>query len=328
MRTFLLALALLAGAARAQDVPDSQDHPLLRRYEGSSILGYRRAAFDAVALPLGPPARVDRTWTLPEQRTVEGARTRVLYVSPEGRSSLEVFRNYKQALESAGARVLYACDEAACGPPDVLIKRFLYADPNRLDDRGQVTRLAFSDPLEPHYLLVQLSRPDGDVYVSVFVAREGFDLWKDLTWNRALVLVDVIETRPMEAGKVVVDAEAMARDLQSAGRVALYGVSFETNSTAILPDSEASLQEIAKLLAARPELRLYVVGHTDAVGGLEANLDLSRRRAEAVVSALVSRHKVDPSRLKAAGVGPYAPVAPNASEQGRALNRRVELVPQ
>ena len=86
--------------------------------------------------------------------------------------------------------------------------------------------------------------------------------------------------------------------------------------------------EIAKLLAAEPALRVYVVGHTDGVGGLEANLKLSQARAEAVAEALVKTHGVAAARLRSFGNGPYAPVATNDSEAGRARNRRVELVKQ
>jgi len=75
-------------------------------------------------------------------------------------------------------------------------------------------------------------------------------------------------------------------------------------------------------------LKVYVVGHTDNVGGLEPNMKLSQERAEAVVQALVSTHGIVASRMKGYGVGPFAPVSSNDSEEGRAKNRRVELVKQ
>ena len=88
------------------------------------------------------------------------------------------------------------------------------------------------------------------------------------------------------------------------------------------------MAEIAKLLKADPNLKVYVVGHTDNTASLDLNLKLSRERAEAVAQALVSGHGIDAGRLIGQGVGPLAPVASNDSEEGRAKNRRVELVKQ
>lgn len=329
MRALLLLLALLLTARAAEpDVPGAKDHPLLRRYEGSTLLGYRQQVFDDLTLPLGPPSRSGSTWTLSKQVVVEGGRTSLLYASPAERSPLEVFRNYTDALGKAGFQTLYTCDEAACGAEGALVNRFLYTKADELDNHGQASSMAFASPSEQHYLAAKLTRPEGDVYISVYAARENFANWKDLTWNRALVLVDIVETRPMEAGKVVVDATAMANSLATSGRVALYGIYFDTNSTTLKSESNPTLEQISRLLKDNPTLKVYVVGHTDNVGALSANQDLSKRRAEAVIQALVSQHKADPARLAPAGVGPLAPLAPNTSEEGRALNRRVELVPQ
>ena len=112
------------------------------------------------------------------------------------------------------------------------------------------------------------------------------------------------------------------------GKAVVYGVYFDFNKTDITPESTATLTEITKLLQQDLKLRLYVVGHTDNVGGFDYNMDLSQRRAEAVVKELAARYQVDGSRLKALGVGPAAPVTSNETEEGRARNRRVELVKQ
>ncbi|MEQ9350356.1 MAG: OmpA family protein, partial [Alphaproteobacteria bacterium] len=107
---------------------------------------------------------------------------------------------------------------------------------------------------------------------------------------------------------------------------AVDGIFFDTGSAALRPESGDALAAVAQLLADRPSLALHVVGHTDSVGEFDDNLDLSRRRAAAVVAALVEGFAIDPARLTANGVGALAPVASNRSPAGRALNRRVELV--
>jgi len=139
--------------------------------------------------------------------------------------------------------------------------------------------------------------------------------------------LDIIEEAQM-AQDVVADAAAMANDIGSTGRVAVYGIYFDTNKTDVKPESEPAIKEIATLLEQNPSLKLYIVGHTDNVGSLEANMDLSKRRAESVISYLVANHKVNAGRLKGMGVGPLAPVASNRTDEGKAKNRRVELVEQ
>ena len=91
------------------------------------------------------------------------------------------------------------------------------------------------------------------------------------------------------------------------------------------PEAPA-LQEIGKLLQQDPKLKLYVVGHTDNVGELQMNMDLSHRRADAVLKALTTTYGVAADRLQAYGSGPLSPVASNKDDAGRAKNRRVELV--
>jgi outer membrane protein OmpA-like peptidoglycan-associated protein len=88
------------------------------------------------------------------------------------------------------------------------------------------------------------------------------------------------------------------------------------------------LDEVVKALKQDPKLKVFVVGHTDNVGAVAANLDLSKRRAAAVVQVLTTKYAVAVERLQAFGNGPYAPIASNDSEAGRTQNRRVELVKQ
>ena len=111
-------------------------------------------------------------------------------------------------------------------------------------------------------------------------------------------------------------------------KVAIYGIYFDFNKADVKPESDPTLIEITKLLSQNPNLKLYVVGHTDNVGKFDYNMKLSQTRANAVIQALVSRYGVDRNRLKSYGVGPLAPVQPNKTEEGRAKNRRVELVEQ
>ncbi len=124
----------------------------------------------------------------------------------------------------------------------------------------------------------------------------------------------------------MVDAGAMAKGLREKGHIALYGIYFDTDKAVIKPESRPTLDEIAKLLRAQPQLNVVIVGHTDSQGTFDYNVDLSRRRADAVAAELARSYKIANTRLRTAGVGFLAPIGSNASDDGRALNRRVELV--
>jgi OmpA-OmpF porin, OOP family len=134
----------------------------------------------------------------------------------------------------------------------------------------------------------------------------------------------VIEAKPMEQ-EVVADAAALQAGIAAEGKVAVYGIFFDTGKSVVKPESNPTLEQIVKLLGQSPKLSLFVVGHTDLVGNPEANAKLSSERAAAVVKALVAKG-VAAARLAPAGVGSYCPVATNRTEAGKAKNRRVELV--
>ena len=128
--------------------------------------------------------------------------------------------------------------------------------------------------------------------------------------------------------EVVANAAALSGGLTGNGHVVVNGILFDTGKADVKPESAPALQEVAKMLKANPTLKVYVVGHTDNVGVLAANIDLSKRRAASVVDALTTQYGISASRLQPYGDGPYAPIASNDAEDGRALNRRVELVKQ
>ncbi len=139
-------------------------------------------------------------------------------------------------------------------------------------------------------------------------------------------LYTVIET-PLTQD-VVATAADLSNGITSSGHTVVNGILFDTAKADVKPESDPALKEVAKMLKGKPSLKVYVVGHTDNVGGLAANMDLSKRRAAAVVLSLTTKYGVSAGQLQPYGDGPYAPVASNDSEGGRALNRRVELVKQ
>ena len=147
---------------------------------------------------------------------------------------------------------------------------------------------------------------------------------KDMVW----IYDETFVTEKGMVQEVTANAATLSSELTASGHTVVPGIYFDTGKADVKPESDASLKEVAKLLQQNPALRLYVVGHTDNVGTLTSNVALSNQRAASVLKALTTQYSVAAGRLQAYGDGPYAPVASNDSDGGRALNRRVELVKQ
>ncbi|XXF76822.1 OmpA family protein [Myxococcaceae bacterium GXIMD 01537] len=285
----MLAVALSLALGAGPPEP----HPFVKPYEGSEVAqGLDTQQFGQVEFMLpGPGGKGLVT------KPLEGQVQTVSYRGPKERSALEVFRNYQQALERAGYQVLIACAAEQCG--------------------GGVRSKVFG------YLSAR-----GSYYLAAKGTSEGRDIHVGLRVFERQALVVSVQAAAMEADKVQVTAAQLQEGLESTGHIALYGILFDTGKAELKPASDPVLKEIAALLRTRPALRLHVVGHTDNVGAFDSNLDLSRRRAEAVVKALVDGHSIPAARLRAFGASSAVPVASNGSEPGRAKNRRVELVEQ
>jgi outer membrane protein OmpA-like peptidoglycan-associated protein len=169
---------------------------------------------------------------------------------------------------------------------------------------------------------------DAGENVVLKVVKNGTEVWAHVYASaNGSYNIQLIEKQAMNQD-VIADANSMANSIKESGKVAVYGIYFDTGKSTLKPESQPTLQEITKLLKADPNLKLYVVGHTDNTGAFDANMKLSMDRAGAVVNALVSQFSVNVARLRACGDGPTSPVASNENEEGKSLNRRVELVKQ
>ena len=166
----------------------------------------------------------------------------------------------------------------------------------------------------------------GNDYDSTFlISKNGTDTWIELNPIGTMYTLLIVEVQKMQQD-VVANADALKGGLADSGHVEVPGIFFDTAKSDIKPESGPAIDEIAKLLTNNPALKVGIVGHTDMVGDATANLKLSQARAQSVITDLVSRHGIAAARLVAFGAGPWAPVASNKTDDGRARNRRVELV--
>lgn len=299
----LLTLALLAPAAataQTRDVAGARDFPGVGRFAGSVITGYQVKDFDAARMQ----AAAFKDGQPTDARRLEGKITRIAYRSNPGPSILEVSRNFETQLTKIGFEKLLACDTDACGGIPFI----------EAIDALPIPQM-WIDGFNYHYFAGR--RVDGarETWASLVVSENNREIYAQLI---------VAETRAIE--NKMVDAAAMSKGLRETGRIALYGIYFDTDRAVLKSESRPTLEQIAKLLAGEAQLNVFIVGHTDSQGPYAYNLDLSRRRAEAIAEELVKNYRIGAPRLRTAGVAHLAPVGSNGNEAGRALNRRVELV--
>ncbi len=264
--------------------------PFIKAFEGSYIEGQEVKEFDEQQLVLGKVQNDGSVKTV----KLEGKVTRLDYRDPDNRTSLERIRNYEDAFKQAGYEIKFICSKEECGP-EIQIESIGFYPPER-------------------YLTAFQKREEGNIWIGVFVA-EG-------PWTK----IRIVEEKPMETGMVKITAELLKTNILKDGHMPVYGIYFETGKYEIKPESAETLKEIASFLKNNSSLQVYVVGHTDNAGKLNDNMELSQKRAEAVVNRLITEYKVSSSSIQAHGVGPLVPVATNDTDKGKGFNRRVEIV--
>jgi outer membrane protein OmpA-like peptidoglycan-associated protein len=162
---------------------------------------------------------------------------------------------------------------------------------------------------------------------TIVIEKDNKETWIEVRTYSNNYRLNIVEREIMKQ-EIVADANAMGDDINSTGHVSVYGIFFDSGKSDLKPESDSAIIQISKLLTNNASLKLYVVGHTDNVGNIDANMKLSNDRANEVVKTLVANYGIAADRLKSYGVASLAPVASNDTEEGRAKNRRVELVKQ
>lgn len=310
----------------------AKDHPAIKRYAGSSIVAYDVKQFDSIDIPTSTFTKFNLSTGRREFAAApvvaEGRRTRIWYEAPGDTSSLEVFRNYAAELSAQGFTLLYdSSKDAKLGKWNGYLNSFSFTKSPLATSRSQfvLTGAALGGI---HTLSAQRQQQGQVTYVHLVAVQWDKPNVIYKAQRGAYVSLDVVDVASLKQDMVTVSASEMSQAIASTGRIALYGILFDTAKADLKPESKPAMVEIAKLMQSDPGLKLRVVGHTDNQGALESNIVLSKRRAEAVTAALAASYGVAPARLSAFGVADLAPVASNAEVAGRAKNRRVELVPQ
>ena len=302
---------------KAQEV---KDHPALSKYEGSEIIAYQVEDYAPYVLGTGPQEEKGEEFRghrkyFSDFIDLEGKVTRLQYAVNIEEGLFKVFKNYEQALKEAGYQILYTTSDKESSWPfwnETVYHHEWGINPVRGDQ--------FRDPFGRNgfYFLTAKGTYNGNnIYFALFINPDQDDI---------IITQDVIEINPMESG--LVTAAKIEDDIKSSGFVSIYGIHFDTDKAVIKEESKPALKEIALFLNNHSDKKYYIVGHTDNVGDLSYNMNLSEKRAESVMNELINGYGVDSTQIEAYGVASLAPVTSNATEAGKARNRRVEIVEQ
>ncbi|MBY6067342.1 OmpA family protein [Leisingera aquaemixtae] len=291
------AAALLPGVAAAAE---------LTLPPTAAAVSERATALGVYQLPVGPET-ADK---VPSQR-FEGQISRRTWRVEKAGTVLQILAPLREQLTGQGYEVLLDCAARDCGGFGFRFGIEVVPAPDMMVD---ISRYHF------------LSAAKGEAAVSVLVSRAG-----------GAAYVQVISVQPPEAAPAVVkpavqqptDPERpveLAKVLEVRGHAVLTDLVFDSGSTRLQDGSYASLRALAAFLAANPQYRLLLVGHTDTVGSQEQNVAISERRAQSVKERLAGAYGAEEARIDVAGAGYLAPIASNQIPEGREANRRVEAV--
>jgi len=295
----------------------AQTAELVSAFAGSEEIGRYATDFDRYTYLVDSSDKV-------EPVTVEGRFSSRVFKKPVEKSTLEVYRSYEKELQAAGFTILASLD-IKTHPVRSLARSInqgagsnLLADrPYEKDGQPAVRENGWLAAFAEYYISAKKVEGATEYLVVVLIAD-----------RRDAYAVDVFESAAMETDTVALSLEGLRSQMAADGRVAVYGILFDTGSANLRPESDVALNVIVTYLTENPEQHFYVVGHTDDQGAFTGNMSLSAARAEAVRASIIrlSDNSQVSDRLKAHGVGPLSPVATNSQADGRQLNRRVELV--
>ncbi len=326
--TFLFAALILLSSAsslvaqdepRTADKPGCADYENISRYKGAVIQDCFATDHDKFVMGLAAP--IEKNFRehgkyFAKYMDLEGKIIRIQYLVDKAEGIDKVAANYLDALKGASYNIL--CNVSNETWP--FFNEDYYGGDNPINNIRKYGFYLPSGNRGYHYITASsINKNQNDVFISLFISY-GNDFGKEFI----LVTEEIVEVNPVETG--LVTAMNIENMIELNGHISVYGIHFETNKFDILPASAIQLKEIAEFLKSHPEKKYGIVGHTDNTGNFDSNQVLSEQRANAVVDALVGEYGVNPEQLTGTGVSSLAPVTSNSTDQGKARNRRVEII--
>ena len=332
MRFFVVLMMLLALPLSAAKAAGDADE-LVGGYKGSERIQHKSLEFAEFPFRLIPQDGTERSVDEVKQEIGVGRFEGAVYRMPGQATAAQIFYSYQNKLKEMGYEIMYTCTSLSCSglrsaSIDDLYDR-IANDLQRIGffyERYDPHNISLNKDPSSYYIFTAKKEVDGGTNWVTFIAG---DAEKAFDKRYAIAVIDnskLPEKRVETFTPKPIKVEDIQQNMDEFGKVAIYGIYFDFDKADLKPDSKPALDQIYAYLQGNPEARVIVTGHTDNVGTFEYNINLSNKRAAAVMQALVANYGVDASRLKSFGAGMAAPVSTNETDYGRAMNRRVELV--
>lgn len=332
----ILSINLQAQNSICPDVNGAKDHPLIQKYKNSCIVAYNESKFDQVVFPASKIQYKNGEWKATNEIIEEGKVTSIIYgiENSQNATVLEVQRNYEQALKNGEFDVIYSAfgRKNISGAARIQDKYKIFGNYDIISEYKNINPKSYFRFSMSHqnsnidnddaYFLAQGKR-DNKIFTLALFIHYNRTSWEGLTDN-IFVQAVIVEKEDMESGQVT--TASIEEKIKNEGKEIFHNILFDFGSDNLTEESYLVIKTLSEYLKLNANQNYYIVGHTDNVGSLTSNQVLSEKRAKSVYKALTQKYGVKPSQISAHGVGQLAPLAINTTEEGRALNRRVEIV--
>ncbi|MFN2396529.1 MAG: OmpA family protein [Bacteroidales bacterium] len=296
----LILLSALVLPAQAQD-------EIISLFEGSTKIYDDDIGYETHYYLTGPTSH----------KAVDGKMRRQFCELPEGISSYEVIKNYEKAIQSKGGTIIHLSRSAKRYTDEDSGERVRFMQD--LFTRGRKANGGYAYLQLPNfaqdYVAGKISTAENDIYISVAAA---------VVESKTYYTLVTVLAEPMDMDNVTLNV--LNEGIADKGKIAIYDIYFDTGKSEVKNESNSALAIIADYLKDNPDKKFIIVGHTDNTGDFDANVTLSNDRAKAVIEKLVAEYGIEQAQLIPYGVGSVSPQMSNATDEGKARNRRVELV--
>jgi len=317
--------------AAVEEIEGGSDFTNVGRVAGSTLIGFEIQEYGESLFIEDDNGERKNNYT---KRYDEGSISRYMYVLKPGQSPLLAIKNFQDGFAELGQVTdIYSCRASDCNKDlgqNIAWHKNRRFNTNSGSDLNLILGNSGIYAYDQRYWFASVTSEDANYSVSVYAAKANSrrkSSLKNIEADDTMVRVDIVTTNKIfEKNLEIVDASAIETKISQTGFIDLYGLYFDTGSHTLKDSSEPTMSEISKFLQANPEIKIFVVGHTDSDGSVDLNQTLSKRRAEEVVNRLVRDNGIESARLIGVGAGLISPVASNDTEEGKALNRRVVLV--
>jgi len=311
---FMISTSLFA--QEMKDINGAKDNPLISRLENSYLVYSKTVKWDSYILPISKIIKVDGQNAWKKKLKLEGEVNRLQYITPKENNAAFVYMNYLSALKKSKWEILFSGKgKAELGNDSYEWQFSMFQEGLGLDDKfGSKYNFRGNDYA---YITAKYEENDTSYYAMIYIVEKD---------NFTLITQDIIKVKNPDLG--LVTAKLLTEQIDKKGHLALDGIFFETGKATLTDKSSLALKNIAEYLNAHKNTKFFIVGHTDNVGDFASNMTLSENRAKAVMTELVNKYNVDANQVKAYGIANLSPVTSNKTDEGKARNRRVEIVEQ